>query len=70
LENPIILIMRCQWHPPWYKNLFSDLPAREGYRLLGWGTTPSSSQPVTVYKANEDATFYAIWAEDGYDIQQ
>ena len=47
---------------------FSDLPEREGYRLLGWGTTPSSTQPVTVYKDNEDATFYAIWAEDGYDI--
>jgi uncharacterized repeat protein (TIGR02543 family) len=50
------------------KSLPANTFTREGYTFYGWGTTPTSVEPVVKngksYKATEDVTLYAIWRED------
>ena len=50
------------------KTLPANTFTREGYTFYGWGTTPTSVEPVVKdgksYKTNKDVTLYAIWRED------
>ena len=48
--------------------LSSDVPVREGYRFLGWATTPDAAeaayQPGASFTLNADTNFYAVWEEE------
>ena len=50
------------------KSLPANTFTREGYTFYGWGTTPTSVEPVVKdgksYKPSADVTLYAIWRED------
>ena len=52
--------------------LSTTKPTRTGYTFVGWNTSSSAAtaqyQPGGTYTANEDATLYAIWKANTYNV--
>lgn len=52
--------------------LSTKVPTWEDYEFLGWATsktaTEATYQPGGTYKANKDATLYAVWKRTGYTL--
>lgn len=48
-------------------------PTRDGYIFKGWATSSKSStvvyKPGAIYKANQSATLYAVWAKKTYTVK-
>lgn len=52
--------------------LSTEVPIREGYIFLGWGTTASATaasyQPGDMYSVDQNITLYAVWQQKTYTI--
>ena len=52
--------------------LSMEVPTREGYIFLGWGTTASATaasyQPGDMYSVDQNITLYAVWQQKTYTI--
>ena len=52
--------------------LSMEVPTREGYTFLGWGTTASATaasyQPGDMYSVDQNITLYAVWQQKTYTI--
>lgn len=52
--------------------LSTDVPTREGYTFLGWGTTATATaasyQPGDMYSVDGNITLYAVWQQKTYTI--
>jgi uncharacterized repeat protein (TIGR02543 family) len=49
-------------------NIGSPALAKSGYTFGGWGTSASSTTPVSTYSTAANKTFYAIWTPINYSI--
>ena len=54
-------------------NLSSDVPTREGYEFVGWGTysgdTTADYLPGALITGNGYLSLYAVWKQDSYTIK-
>lgn len=52
--------------------LSTDVPTREGYTFLGWGTTANATaasyQPGDMYSVDGDIELFAVWQQKTYTI--
>lgn len=52
--------------------LSTEVPIREGYIFLGWGTTASATaasyQPGDMYSVDQNINLYAVWQQKTYTI--
>lgn len=54
------------------EKLSTEVPTREGFTFLGWGTTADATapsyQPGDMYSVDKDITLYAVWQQKTYTI--
>ena len=54
------------------EKLSTEVPTREGYTFLGWGTTADATapsyQPGDMYSVDKDITLYAVWKANTYTV--
>lgn len=69
--NPATITAQTKTHG-FAEKLSTEVPTREGYTFLGWGTTASATaasyQPGDMYSVDQDITLYAVWQKNTYTI--